>query len=60
MSASASDHVVRQALNKVEELNPQYLPVSRIHCSQEITDEKIEMLFEHLSSSTTKIFKWLL
>jgi len=36
MSANASAQVVRQALNKVGELNPQYPPVSKIHNNPDI------------------------
>jgi len=43
MSASASAQVVRQALNKVGELNPQYLPVSKIHKNPDILLRKSQM-----------------
>jgi len=43
MSASASAQVVRQALNKVGELNPQYPPVSKIHNNPDIVLRKSQM-----------------
>jgi len=43
MSASASAQVVRQALNKVGELNPQYPPVSKIHNDPDILLRKSQM-----------------
>jgi len=53
MSASASAQVVRQALNKVGELNPQYLPVSKIHNNPDILLRKSQMdrLTGHFSIS---------
>jgi len=43
MSASASAQVVRQALNKVGELNPQYPRVSKIHNNPDIILRKSQM-----------------
>jgi len=43
MSASASAQVVRQALNKVGELNPQYPPVSKIHNNPDILLRRSQM-----------------
>jgi len=43
MSASVSAQVVRQALNKVGELNPQYPPVSKIHNNPNILLRKSQM-----------------
>jgi len=43
MSTSASAQVVRQALNKVAELNPQHPPVSKIHSNPDILLRKSQM-----------------
>jgi len=43
MSAGASAQVVRQALNKVGELNPQYPLVSKIHNNPDILLRKSQM-----------------